>query len=82
MEWFEAQYKISEVGAPKNINTMSPFYSLSALLADGKVRDERWTRWCDEWAEWIMHDLPRTKENGFQHSASSPHLYRSEVPPS
>jgi unsaturated rhamnogalacturonyl hydrolase len=62
------QYKISNVGAPKNINTMSPFYCLSALLDDKKVDDKRWLQWCDEWAEWIMNDLPRTKERGFQHS--------------
>lgn len=71
MDWFEAQYKISDVGAPKNINTMSPFYCLSALLDDGVVKDERWMTWCSDWAEWIMNGLPRTKENGFQHSESS-----------
>ncbi|GMK58299.1 hypothetical protein CspeluHIS016_0503310 [Cutaneotrichosporon spelunceum] len=67
MDWFEAQYKISAVGAPKNINTMSPFYALSSLMADDKVADARWSAWCDDWAEWVMHRLPRTRENGFQH---------------
>lgn len=69
LDWFEAQYKISNgKGAPKNINTMSPFYALSSALLHGLVKDERWTAWCDEWAEWVMNDLPRTRERGFQHS--------------
>jgi hypothetical protein len=67
--WFESQYKISNgKGAPKNINTMSPFYSLAAFLLDGSVKDERWLGWCEEWAEWVMNDLPRTQEGGYQHS--------------
>jgi unsaturated rhamnogalacturonyl hydrolase len=69
LDWFERQYKATKgKGAPKNINTMSPFYSLSSLLVNGQVKDERWVGWCDEWAEWIMNDLPKTREGGFQHS--------------
>lgn len=47
---------------------MSPFYCLASLLADGTIKDQKWVDWCSEWAEWIMNDLPRTKEGGFQHS--------------
>lgn len=69
LQWFESQYQITKgKGAPKNINTMSPFYSLASFLLNGQVKDERWTAWCDEWAEWIMNDLPKTREGGFQHS--------------
>ena len=72
LNWFEAQYTISKgKGAPKNINTMSPFYMLSRALLEGKVKDQRWVDWCDEWAEWVMNDLPRTEEGGFQHSRFS-----------
>jgi len=72
LNWFEAQYNISKgKGAPKNINTMSPFYMLSRALLEGKVKDQRWVDWCDEWAECVMNDLPRTEEGGFQHSTSS-----------
>ncbi|ORY32177.1 putative glycosyl hydrolase family 88 protein [Naematelia encephala] len=68
LDWFELQYKLSDgKGAPKNINTMSPFYSLACFLQDGRTKDPRWKDWCDEWAEWIMKDLPRTEERGFQH---------------
>jgi len=47
---------------------MSPFYMLSRALLEGKVQDQRWVDWCEEWAEWVMNDLPRTEEGGFQHS--------------
>lgn len=68
LDWFESQYRItSSRGVSKNINTMSPFYSLAACLRTNLVADPRWTAWCDEWAEWVMHDLPRTPEGGFQH---------------
>ena len=71
LEWFELQYKLTNgKGAPKNINTMSPFYCLAELLTDGRTKDERWLKWCDEWAEWVMNDLPKTQEGGFQHSES------------
>jgi unsaturated rhamnogalacturonyl hydrolase len=49
---------------------MSPFYMLSRALLEGKVKDHKWVDWCDEWAEWVMNDLPRTPEGGFQHSQS------------
>jgi unsaturated rhamnogalacturonyl hydrolase len=72
ISWFESQYALTKgKGAPKNINTMSPFYMLSRALLDGKVKDQRWLDWCDEWAEWVMNDLPRTEEGGFQHSELS-----------
>ena len=45
---------------------MAPFYSLCTFLKEGKTDDERWTTWCDEWAEWIMNDLLRTPGNGFR----------------
>jgi len=71
LDWFRLQYKITEgKGAPKNINTMSPFYCLACLVSDGLVPESeraQWIGWLEEWAEWIVNDLPRTKENGFQH---------------
>ena len=42
------------------------------MLSDGSVKDEKWMAWCTEWAEWIMNDLPRTSERGFQHSKIVP----------
>ncbi|WVR05475.1 hypothetical protein IAU60_002491 [Kwoniella sp. DSM 27419] len=68
MDWFETQWKRTNgKGAPKNINTMSPFYSLTCFVEDGRTKDPRWNGWIDEWAEWIMNGLPKTQEGGFQH---------------
>ena len=58
---------------------MSPFYSLAAALYHGLITDraevERWTSWCTEWAEWVMNDLPRTPQGGFQHITYSEENY-------
>ncbi|WWD09813.1 hypothetical protein V865_007941 [Kwoniella europaea PYCC6329] len=68
LDWFETQWKRTDgKGAPKNINTMSPFYSLACFVEDGRTKDTKWNGWIDEWAEWIMNGLPRTEEGGFQH---------------
>jgi len=47
---------------------MSPFYSLACIVSDDLVVDENgqqkpeekklWINWLDEWAEWIMNELP------------------------
>ena len=52
-------------GTTKNINTMSPFLALAYLYED--TGDKTFVPWLDTWAEWVMHDLPRTKYGGFQH---------------
>ncbi|WWD16247.1 hypothetical protein CI109_100673 [Kwoniella shandongensis] len=68
LDWFETQWKRTDgKAAPKNINTMSPFYSLACFLEDGRTKDEKWLKWCEEWAEYLMNDHPRTEEGGFQH---------------
>lgn len=54
-------------GAPKNINTTSPFYALTGLLADGLIeRDDKWMKWLDEWGEWVMRDLPSMSCRSFR----------------
>ncbi len=62
MDWFRKQYQITDgKGVSKNINTMSPMYSLACAVEDGLVPEEekeQWTAWLKEWAEWIMNDLP------------------------
>ncbi|WVQ74750.1 hypothetical protein IAR50_004355 [Cryptococcus sp. DSM 104548] len=68
LDWFESQWKRTDgKGAPKNINTMSPFYSLACFVEDGRTTDKKWEGWLHEWADWIMDGLPRTQEKGFQH---------------
>ncbi|TYJ51833.1 hypothetical protein B9479_007573 [Cryptococcus floricola] len=70
LDWFESQWKRTNgKGAPKNINTMSPFYSLACLVEDGRLTGDKWEGQIHEWAEWIANGgLNRTEENGFQHT--------------
>lgn len=49
----------------KNINTMAPMLTLACLAE--RSRDPADLALCAEWAEWVMHELPRTDEGGFQH---------------
>lgn len=60
--------RISEGLPTKNINTMAPILALSLLAS--KVPKPTYLKVCKEWAEWAMHDLPRTEEGGFQHITS------------
>lgn len=52
----------------KNINTVAPLLALSHIYEYNK--NPKYLEVCEEWAEWIMTDLPRTKEGGFQHITS------------
>lgn len=61
-DWFKKQLA---QGTSKNINTMAPFLTLAYLYESGG--DQTALPWLDSWAEWAMHDLPRTKSGGFQH---------------
>ncbi|MCQ2006132.1 glycoside hydrolase family 105 protein [Rhizobium sp. NRK18] len=63
LDWFEARF---EEGAPtKNINTVAPFLTLAHLYE--KTPDPRWFVYLDTWAEWVMHEMPRTRHGGLQH---------------
>src|SRR6201999_3454752 len=61
-DWFTG--RLAE-GTTKNINTMAVFLTLACLYEDGG--DRTYLPWLDSWAEWAMHELPRTKYGGFQH---------------
>lgn len=68
-DWFDIQWKETDgKGTMKNINTVTPFYTLVSLIDDGKFTDPKWKGWCEEWGQWIMDGLPRTEQGGFQHS--------------
>lgn len=56
-----------QAGLPmRNINTTCPLLT----MADLAEANEEYKAVCGEWARWIMHELPRTKENGFQHTTT------------
>ncbi len=60
--------RIAEGLPAKNINTMAPILALSLLAKEDPK--PRYLAVCREWAEWAMHELPRTPEGGFQHITS------------
>ncbi|WP_273322018.1 beta-galactosidase BglB [Vallitalea guaymasensis] len=60
--------RIKEGLPSKNINTVAPLLALAFL--NEEVNNKEYTDICNEWVEWIMNELPRTKEGGFQHITS------------
>ncbi len=58
-----------EGGLPsKNINTTAPMLALSFIYEE--TGSECYGNLCDEWAEWLIKDLPKTSGGGFQHLTS------------
>lgn len=49
----------------RNINTTAPMLGLVMLYE--QLGDERYKKPILDWAEWVMTELPRTQEGGFQH---------------
>jgi unsaturated rhamnogalacturonyl hydrolase len=62
-DWFAARF--AEGGTTKNINTMAVFLTLAYVYE--KTRNVTYLPWLDAWAEWAMHELPRTRYGGMQH---------------
>ncbi|MBB6095465.1 unsaturated rhamnogalacturonyl hydrolase [Povalibacter uvarum] len=61
--WFRDRF---HSGTPtKNINTVAALLTLAYLYEEHG--DKTYLPYLDTWAEWVMHGLPRTQENGFQH---------------
>ncbi|KAK8861197.1 hypothetical protein IAR55_002016 [Kwoniella newhampshirensis] len=77
-EWYTA--RANEPPTLKNINTMSVLLTLASLMEVENERggiftkDEKdlYSGWIDEWAEWVMNELPRTEQGIFQHSEFIP----------
>lgn len=49
----------------RNINTTAPYLALLALAQ--RTNNPAYHAMCRERALWLMNELPKTKENGFQH---------------
>ncbi|KAJ5903555.1 family 88 glycosyl hydrolase [Penicillium tannophilum] len=62
-DWFAARF--AEGGTTKNINTMAVFLTLAYVYE--KTENPVYLPWLDTWAEWAMHELPRTMYGGMQH---------------
>lgn len=67
-EWFQA--RIQEGAPPKNVNTMAPLLTLAFLYED--TGNPTYLPYLEDWAEWVMYDMPRTKEGGLQHMTYGP----------
>lgn len=72
LDFFQNWYDHNlEIGLPsKNINTTAPYLALSGLLDRLEPKDQ-YKKLCEERAEWLLHELPKTKEGGFQHVTSA-----------
>lgn len=62
-DWFAGRFAAG--GTTKNINTMSVFLCMARVYE--KTGNPVYLPWLDRWAEWAMHDLPRTRFGGMQH---------------
>ena len=61
--WFQSNIK---KGLPsRNINTSAPYLTLANLLDD--LDNPDYEAMCLNHVEWILNELPKTKEGGFQH---------------
>ncbi len=62
-DWFEA--RLAEGTPTKNINTVCPFLTLACLHE--LTPNHAWVPYMETWADWVMHEMPRTREGGLQH---------------
>ncbi|MCM3440459.1 beta-galactosidase BglB [Metabacillus halosaccharovorans] len=67
-DWFNARFE--EGVPPKNVNTMAPLLTLAFLYEETK--DQTFVPYLESWAEWVMYEMPRTKEEGLQHMTYGP----------
>lgn len=66
--WFDARFE--EGVPPKNVNTMAPLLTLAYLYEE--TNDQRYLPYLEEWAKWVMYDMPRTEDDGLQHMTYGP----------
>ena len=62
-QWFDTA--LAAGAPPKNVNTMAPLLAMACLYEDTK--DSRYVPYLEQWAQWAMHDMPRTDGGGLQH---------------
>jgi unsaturated rhamnogalacturonyl hydrolase len=67
LNWFETNLKKGLPAA--NINTTAPLLTLVDLL--DRFQNTEYEALCLSRVDWLMNQLPRTKENGFEHVTSA-----------
>lgn len=61
--WFADRF--AEGATTKNVNTMAPFLTTAYRFEEtGRMA---YLPWLESWAEWAMHEMPRTEQGGMQH---------------
>ena len=65
-QWFDTN--LAQGLPSKNVNTMCPLLTLTYVYEETK--NPAYLAVCQEWAEWVMHEMPRTEEGGLQHCVS------------
>jgi unsaturated rhamnogalacturonyl hydrolase len=61
--WYDRQ--LAKLAPHRNVNTVGPMLALCCLY--DAFRDERYRAPVEDWAEWVMRDMPRTEFGGLQH---------------
>ena len=61
--WYD--WQIGRGLPPRQVNSSSPMLALSCLAERAHRPD--WDSLIVDWATWLMNDLPRTEDSGFQH---------------
>ncbi len=61
--WYDKQ--ISRGLPNRHVNSSAPMLALACLAETSKRAD--WIGLCREWADWLLTDLPKTEEGGFEH---------------
>ncbi|MGC3964545.1 MAG: glycoside hydrolase family 88 protein [Rhodocyclaceae bacterium] len=62
-DWFSNRFK---AGTPtKNINTMAAMLTLACVYE--RSGNSSYRPYLETWADWVMYDMPRTEDHGFQH---------------
>ncbi|WP_328716292.1 glycoside hydrolase family 88 protein [Halomonas elongata] len=61
--WFHDRF--TERLATKNVNTVCPFLTLAYRYEETGRKE--WLPYLQAWADWVMHDMPRTDKGGLQH---------------
>lgn len=66
LSWFRERF--AEGIPARNVNTTAPMLTLACVAE--KTQNAEMKKLCQDWAEWVMHDMPRTQEGGLQHIVS------------
>ena len=63
VNWFENN--LARDVSEKNINTTAPMLTLAFIASE--TGNQKYMDMCMEWVNWVMEELPRTENGGFQH---------------